>query len=262
MEFENKIAVITGAAAGIGKAIAEMFALEGAHVVCGDVDEVELRRTVLALGAAGGRAEAVVCDVTSADDVETLLATAEKLGGPHAVVAQAGTGFAASVEDTTPEEWDRVMAVDAKGTFLTVRAAIPRMRKVGGGAIVAMSGTFAVYGEPNHSAHCAAKGAILSFTRAVALEYANQGIRCNAVLPGYVATPMVDRSFDRAGGDIVRQRVSKWHALGRLARPDEVATLVLFLCSNRSSFCTGQPFVIDGGLSAGIKAYQKRGERE
>jgi len=256
-QFDNRIVVITGAAQGNGRAIAERFAAEGAHVVCGDIKEAELEVAASAIREAGGKAEAVRCDVTSADDVEALMAAAERLGGPQALVAQAGGRFGGLIEDTSPETWDRVMAVDVRGTFLAVRAAIPRMRKLGGGAIVTMSGTFAWYAEPEVSADCAAKGAILSFTRAVAVECGQWGIRCNAIAPGYITTPMVTDYLDEADdAEAVARQIDAWHALGRMGRADEIAAAALFLCSDESSFVSGHVLPVDGGLSAGINARQ------
>jgi NAD(P)-dependent dehydrogenase (short-subunit alcohol dehydrogenase family) len=258
MQLENKVAVVTGAAQGNGRAIAERLAAEGALVVCGDIKDVELEAAVKGIIDAGGRAEALHCDVSRPDDVEALVAVAERQGGPHAVVAQAGGRFGGSIEDTTFETWNRVMAVDLGGTFLAVRAAIPRMRKLGGGSIVTMSGTFAWYAEPDVSADCAAKGAILSFTRAVAVECGQYGIRCNAIAPGYITTPMVTDYLEESGveADKLAVQVSAWHALGRMGRADEIAAAALFLCSDESSFVSGHVITVDGGLSAGINARQ------
>jgi NAD(P)-dependent dehydrogenase (short-subunit alcohol dehydrogenase family) len=195
--------------------------------------------------------------VSRADDVEALVAAGERLGGPHILVAQAGGRFGGTIEETTPETWDRVMSIDVRGTFLAVRAAIPRMRRLGGGAIVTMSGTFAWYAEPEVSADCAAKGAILSFTRAVAVECGQYGIRCNAIAPGYITTPMVTDYLDEAEeADKVAKQIDAWHALGRMGRAEEIAAAALFLCSDESSFCSGHVIAVDGGLSAGINAKQ------
>lgn len=262
MELEGKIAVVTGAAQGNGRAIAELMAREGAHVVLGDIDEAALAEAREAIEAAGGKASAVRCDVTVADDVEALVAAAEDLGGPHVVVAQAGGSFGAPIEQTTPEMWDKMMAIDVKGTFLTVRAALPRMRRLGGGAIVTMSGTFAHWAEHGVGAHAAAKGAILSFTRAAAIEAAPDRIRVNAIAPAYVATPMVERFYAEAeNGAELRARVERWHALGRIAMPEEIAEMALFLASDRASFVTGQTYVVDGGMLAGVNTQEAPLER-
>ena len=257
MRLENRIVVVTGAAQGNGRAIAERLAAEGAYVICGDIKDAELEATVKAIVDAGGAAEGLHCDVSRADDVEMLVAVAERRGGPHALVAQAGGRFGGLIEDTAPETWDRVMAVDVRGTFLAVRAAIPRMRRLGGGSIVTMSGTFAWYAEPEVSADCAAKGAILSFTRAVAVECGRWGIRCNAIAPGYISTAMVtDYLHDLADADKAAEQISAWHALGRMGTAGEIANMALFLCSDESSFCSGHVYTVDGGLSSGLNARQ------
>jgi NAD(P)-dependent dehydrogenase (short-subunit alcohol dehydrogenase family) len=253
MQLAGKVAVVTGAAQGNGRAIAERLAAEGAQVVLGDVKDAALEAVAHGVSKAGGSALALHCDVSQADDVDALIAAAERLGGPHAVVAQAGGRFGAMIEDTTPEMWDRVMAVDLRGTFLTVRAALPRMRKLGGGSIVTMSGTYAYSAEPGVCADCAAKGAILAFTRAVAVEGGPHAIRCNTIVPGYIGTPMVADYFATVPSAEVAA-VAKRHALQRIGRPDEIAAAALFLCSDESSFCTGQAIIVDGGLIAGTNA--------
>src|ERR1043166_2246534 len=144
MQMEGKIAVVTGAARGNGRAIAERLAREGAHVVCADIDGRAMERTVGDIASGGATAEAVECDVSKEEDVERLMSLAEEHGGPHAVVAQAGILYENTLEDTEPADWDRMMAVDVRGTYLCARAAIPRMRELGGGSIVNMSGTYAM----------------------------------------------------------------------------------------------------------------------
>jgi NAD(P)-dependent dehydrogenase (short-subunit alcohol dehydrogenase family) len=258
MQMQNKVAVVTGAARGNGFAMAKRLAAEGAHVVMGDVREEELAKAAKAIRDAGGKAEAVRCDVSNPDDVEALVAAAERLGGPHAVVAQAGVQFSELVEDTTPEDWDRVMSVDAKGVFLAARAAIPRMKKLGGGSIVTMSGTYAWFAEPAAGAHCAAKGAVFALTKCIALEVAPWGIRCNTIAPGAVDTPMYDE-FLAAAPDpkAAYEQLAVKHPLGRFAKMDEVAALTLFLCSDESVYITGACFTIDGGLTAGFSAVDR-----
>ena len=257
MQMEGKVAVVTGAARGNGRAIAERLALEGAHVVCGDLNGDAMERTVAEILSAGGKAEPVECDVSKEVDVEMLMSVAEERGGPHAVVAQAGILYENTLEDTEPADWDRMMSVDVRGTYLCARAAIPRMRELGGGSIVNMSGTYAIWAEPGVAASCAAKGAIMSLTRAIAIENGDAGIRCNCIVPGYVDTPMVAEWLAaQPDPDRAREKIGKQHALGRIARPEEIANVALFLCSDESSFCTAQPFIVDGGQSAGINSWQ------
>jgi NAD(P)-dependent dehydrogenase (short-subunit alcohol dehydrogenase family) len=250
MRMQGKVAVVTGAASGNGRAIAERLAAEGAHVVCGDINAAGLAAVVAGIAAAGGKAEAVHCDVTSPGDVEQLVSAAASLGGPHAMVAQAGASYENKLEDTTPEAWDRFMAVDVTGTYLCMRAAIPRMRALGGGSIVAMSGTYAIKAEPGVAVQCAAKGAIMSLVRGVAVEVGQDGIRVNCIAPGYIETPMVQR-WAQAQPDpgAVRAAAASMHALKRMGTAGEVAGMALFLCSDESSFCTGHAYFVDGGLA-------------
>jgi NAD(P)-dependent dehydrogenase (short-subunit alcohol dehydrogenase family) len=258
MRMDGKVAVVTGAARGNGRAIAERLASEGARILCADVDEKTLVATVADINAGGGgRAETVRCDVAKEDDIERLMSAAEERGGPHAVVAQAGILYENLLENTEPADWDRMMAVDVRGTYLCARAAIPRMRKLGGGSIVNMSGTYAFWAEPGNAASCAAKGAIASLTRAIAIEVGDAGIRCNCIAPGYVETPMVARWLDaQPDPRAAREKVGKMHALGRIAKPSEIAAMAAFLCSDDASFCTAQTFIVDGGQSAGINSWQ------
>jgi NAD(P)-dependent dehydrogenase (short-subunit alcohol dehydrogenase family) len=253
--MRGKIAVVTGAATGIGQAIAERLAAEGAGIVCADVDPEGLAATVTRIKAAGGRAEASHCDVSDPDDVERLMESAEGQGGPHALVSNAAIQYERTIEDTPPEDWDRVLGVNLKGVYLCARAAIPRMRKLGGGSIVNMASVNGFWVEPKLGAYCAAKGGVINLTRAIALDFGKDGIRCNCVCPGYIDTGMAQRYFDvQDDPEAARAEASRMHALGRIGRPEEVAAIVLFLCSDESSFCTAQPFIVDGGLSAGVPA--------
>ncbi len=250
MQMRGKVAVVTGAASGNGRAIAERLAAEGAHVVCGDINAEALAHVTAGIAATGGKVEAVCSDVASPGDVEHLVSVAESLGGPHAMVAQAGASYENKLEDTPPEAWDLFMSVDVRGTYLCMRAAIPRMRRLGGGSIVAMSGTYAVKAEPGVAVQCAAKGAIMSLVRGVAVEVGTDGIRVNCIAPGYISTPMVDRWADaQPDPAAVRQVAARMHALSRMGTAAEIAAMALFLCSDESSFCTGHAYFVDGGLA-------------
>lgn len=252
MRMDGKVAVVTGAASGNGRAIAELLAREGATVVLGDIDDAGLDQVATRITDDGGRAVTRHCDVSSPADVEDLMAAAAELGGPHAVVAQAGARFEGGLEQTTPRQWDDFMAVDVKGTYLAALYAIPLMRELGGGSIVNMSGTYAYDPEPGVAVQCAAKGAILSLTRAIAVEVGPDNIRCNCIVPGYIDTPMVQKwAEDHDDPAAARQAAADMHALRRLGRPEEIAAMALFLCSDQSSFSTGHPFAVDGGLSVG-----------
>lgn len=257
MLMEAKVAVVTGGASGNGRAIAERLAREGASVFIGDVNEAGLDQVVAGIREAGGDAIGVRCDVSDEGDVEALMAAAEAKGGPNALVAQAGIIFESTLEDSSLEDWERHMAVDVRGTFLCARAAIPRMRALGGGSIVCMSGTYAFQVEPGVAASATAKGAILAMTRAIAVENGIDGIRCNCIAPGYIETPMVARWADaQPDPAAARHSAAQMHALGRMGTPEEIGSMAAFLCSDESSFCTGQCYFVDGGLSSGTNAFQ------
>lgn len=252
MQMKGRIVTVTGAGNGIGRAISMRLAAEGAHVLCADVDAEALEHTVAVIRGAGGVADAHPCDVSCPEDVERVMAAAEALGGPHAVVANAGIQLELTAEDTIPSDWDRVLATNLKGVFLCARAAIPRMRRIGGGSIVNMASVNGFWVEPALAAYAASKGGVINFTRSVALDFGKDGIRCNCICPGYIDTGMAQRYFDQHGDPrAAREAAGKLHALGRIGTAEEVAAMALFLCSDEASFCTGQPFTVDGGLSTG-----------
>jgi NAD(P)-dependent dehydrogenase (short-subunit alcohol dehydrogenase family) len=210
---------------------------------------------VAAIASGGGRAEAVRCDVSEPDDVERLMAAAEERGGPHAIVSNAAIQYERTIEDTPPEDWDRVLAINLKGVYLCARAAIPRMRRLGGGSIVNMASVNGFWVEPQLGVYCAAKGGVINLTRSIALDFGKDGIRCNCICPGYIDTGMAQRYFEvQDDPDAARAEAGRLHALGRIGRPEEIAAMALFLCSDESSFCTAQPFIVDGGVSAGVPA--------
>lgn len=253
MDLNERISVVTGAAQGNGYGVADALAAAGSHVVLADINEERLNDAVKQLTDRGDKATGIVCDVTSEDAVVNLMSCAQDLGGPHVLVAQAGLAYSNLIPDTSLSDWNRVFAVDVVGTFLPVRAAIPMMAELGGGSIITMSGTYAWVAAPGHALHAAVKGAILSFTRGVAVEWGHKKIRCNALVPGWINTPMVRGAFEERSAEQIAD-VVKLHALGRIGEPAEVGQIAVFLASDASSFCTGAAFVIDGGQSAGISA--------
>jgi NAD(P)-dependent dehydrogenase (short-subunit alcohol dehydrogenase family) len=253
--MDNKTVLVTGAARGIGRAIAERLAAEGAYTLCADVDGDGLGEVSAAIEAAGGRAEVHRCDVSDPGEVDRLMSAAESHGGPHALVSNAAIQYEKTIEDTPPEDWDRVLGINLKGVYICARAAIPRMRRLGGGSIVNMASVNGFWVEPQLGAYCAAKGGVITLTRAIALDFGKDGIRCNCICPGYIDTGMAQRYFEvQPDPEAARVEAGKLHALGRIGRPEEVAAVALFLCSDESSFCTAQPFIVDGGLSAGVPA--------
>ncbi len=253
MRMQGKVSVVTGAATGIGRAIAQRLAGEGSVTLCADIDEAGAHETAEAIVAAGGRAEPHRCDVSDALQVEALMAAAERLGGPHAIVSNAAIQYEHTLVDTPPDDWDRVLGVNLKGVYLCARAAIPRMRALGGGSIVNMASVNGFWVEPALAAYCSAKGGVINLTRAIALENGKFGIRCNCICPGYIDTGMAQRYFEiQDDPAAARVEAGRLHALGRIGRPEEVAAMALFLASDEAGFCTAGSFVVDGGLSAGV----------
>ncbi len=253
MRLRNKVAVITGAALGIGAATARLFALEGAAVVLGDIADQAAGDLATAIGAAGGRATPVHADVRDPAEVENLIAQAvERYGGLDALVNNAGVALAKSTTDTSLKEWSRVIGINLTGAWLCARAAIPRLKERGGGAIVNVASNAGLVGFPNLAAYCASKGGLVQLTRAMALDTAPYHIRVNAVCPGHTRTPMGD-GFIGAQPDpaaFVRDFINVQHPLGRMAEADEVARVILFLASDDASFLTGSIVAADGGYTA------------
>jgi NAD(P)-dependent dehydrogenase (short-subunit alcohol dehydrogenase family) len=253
--MQGKVAVVTGAATGIGRAIAERLAGEAALTLCADIDADGVEHTAAMIRETGGSAEAHACDVTDPEDVERLMKAAEMQSGPKALVSNAAIQYEQTIEDTPPEDWDRVLGINLKGVYLCARAAIPRMRALGRGSIVNMASVNGFWVEPSLGAYCTAKGGVINLTRAIALDFGRDGIRCNCICPGYVDTGMAQRYFEiQDDPEAARKVAGAMHALGRIGRLEEVAAMALFLCSDEASFCTAQPFIVDGGLSAGVPA--------
>jgi NAD(P)-dependent dehydrogenase (short-subunit alcohol dehydrogenase family) len=249
MRLAGKVVLISGGARGMGAAEARLFAREGARVVLGDVLEAEGKDVQADVVAKGGEAAFTRLDVTREADWEQAVALAvSRFGKLNVLVNNAGIGGASRIEDTTAEAWDRVMDVNAKGVFLGTKAAIPAMRRAGGGSIVNISSQLGLVGMDDSSPqYTASKGAVRLLTKTTALQYAREGIRCNSVHPGPIVTPMTER---RRAEPAVYQRMLSRIPLGRYGEPDEVAYAVLYLASDESAFVTGSELVIDGGWTA------------
>jgi NAD(P)-dependent dehydrogenase (short-subunit alcohol dehydrogenase family) len=245
--IEGKTAVITGGAGGIGYAVAERFLKEGAQVLIGDLPD----SAAVPEGAAYRQT-----DVSNGASVEALLSDAkDRFGGTlDILVTCAGIEIEKNIEDTTEEEWDRSINVNLKGTFLAAKYAVPLMRAGGGGSIVTFGSYDGFIADPQLAAYCASKGGVHALTRAMACDYGPEGIRCNAVCPGYVETPMLQSFFGSAGDiDALQEEVRNVHPIRRWGQPSDVANLVLWLASDEAGYASGQLWVLDGGLSAQVQ---------
>ena len=251
MEFNGKVAVITGASSGIGRATALAFAREGARVVIGDVNEEGSNETVRMIGEIGGEASFIRCDTSNPEDAKRMVAHAvEKFGAVDVAFNNSGIeGKAALVADYDIDMWNRVIGVNLSGVFFCMKFEIEQMLKQGKGAIVNNASILGHVGFPTASAYVAAKHGVLGLTKNAALEYGGLGIRVNAVCPGFVVTPMLERGGIMGNPEMLHT-IENLHALKRLGTPDEIAEGVLWLCSDRASFVTGHPMVIDGGYLA------------
>jgi NAD(P)-dependent dehydrogenase (short-subunit alcohol dehydrogenase family) len=245
--FAGKVAFVTGAANGIGRAAALAFAREGASVVVADVSEQGNQETARMIEELGGRALAVRCDVTRAQDVKAALDKGvEAFGRLDFAFNNAGSEQAiTATADLTEEEWDRIVRVNLRSVFLCMKYEIPLLLRQGGGAIVNTSSGAGVKGIAGQAAYCAAKHGVVGFTRAAALDYASSNIRINAVCPGIIDTPMMDRFT--GGTPEGRERVIAWEPVGRMGKPEEIAAAVVWLCSDAAAFVVGHALVIDGG---------------
>lgn len=249
MRLENKVAFISGGARGMGAAEAKMFAREGAKVVIGDILEEEGKQTEAEINESGGECLFVRLDVTSESEWQNAIAaTVARFGKLNVLVNNAGIAAWGVLEDSTAEQWDLIMNVNAKGVFLGTKTAIPEMRKAGGGSIVNISSVSGLVGQSFIvPAYNASKGAVRIFTKTAAIQYAKEGIRVNSVHPGSVATPM--NAARRADPQLAEQSL-KGIPLGRVAEPEDIAYGVLFLASDEASYVTGSELVIDGGSTA------------
>jgi NAD(P)-dependent dehydrogenase (short-subunit alcohol dehydrogenase family) len=248
-ELDGKRALVTGGAQGLGKAIATLFVARGAKVVIADIDEAGAKLTADELGES---VRAIRCDVTSASDLEAAVqATVDTFGGLDIMVNNAGVGIAATTPETAEEDWDLVLDVCLKGTFLGMKYAIPAIRDSGGGSVINMSSIAALVGLNDRAAYSAAKGGILSLTRAAAIDHIEEGVRVNCIAPGTVDTPWVARIT--AGYDDpeeARERMKARQPHGRLVSPEEIAAMAAYLASDEAGSAVGACMVVDGGMTA------------
>ena len=255
MKLKGKVAIITGAGSGIGKASAGVFAEEGAKVVVVDWNKETWAQTSEMIRQTGGEAIYCYADVSNAREVEALVNTAvHHYGRLDVLFNNAAIQVMAKLADTAEDVWDRIQHVNLKGVFLGCKYAIPAMIRTGGGSIINMASVLGFVGDPDLAAYCAAKGGVIALTKAGALAYGPQGVRINCICPGDVDTPLLEDYFNKDPNPArLRQEVSSKYALRRIASPREVAQLAVFLASDASSFVTGSTMVVDGGLT--VKCY-------
>jgi NAD(P)-dependent dehydrogenase (short-subunit alcohol dehydrogenase family) len=241
--FEGRTVVVTGAGSGIGAEMARRFLDEGARVYAADVNVSEVPD-----GCVG-----VETDVSSAGDVERLVrGAADATGRLDVICNNAGVSSTADPISCTVEEWDKVFAVNTRGVFLGTKFALPHMLDQRSGAIVNTASAAGLVGLPDRAAYCASKGAVISFTKQVAVQYAGTGVRCNCICPGTIDSPWVQRLLEQsADPDATRKALIARQPMGRLGEPWEVAAAALYLASDDAAFVSGSAFVIDGGLLAG-----------
>ena len=247
--FKSKTALVTGAAAGMGFAAAKAFAEAGAAVALADVDAAAVERAAAELTAQGHRALAIVCDTSDEAQVKAMVERAvEAFGSLDAAYNNAGVNSPMTdTADLAPEEYDRILDIDLRGVWLCMKYELMQMRKQGSGAIVNCSSLGGLVGNPGRAAYHAAKHGVLGLTKSAAIEYAPRGVRINAVCPGTIETPMVKHMVET--GDLSREAVAKLTPIGRLGRAEEVADVVLWLCSPMSSYVIGQSIAVDGGYT-------------
>ena len=248
MRLEGKVALITGGARGQGAAESRLFAREGAKVVIADVLDADGMAVAAQINELGGDATYVHLDVSSESDWQQAIAAAVSAYGKlDVLVNNAAIWRGGHVADTSSEQWDTVLDINAKGVFLGTKQAIPEMRKTGGGSIINISSTAGLVGSLTSSAYSASKGAVRLFTKSTAVQYGAENIRANSIHPGPIDTPMGDQVWPNAGS---REEVIERTVLKRIGTPEDIANGALFLASDESSFMTGSELVIDGGVTA------------
>ncbi|WP_089943978.1 glucose 1-dehydrogenase [Candidatus Entotheonella palauensis] len=251
--LEGKVALISGAARGQGACHARMMAREGANVVLGDIIDDEGRQVADAINASrasgGGEATYVHLNVTSEADWSAAVAKAEQVYGKlNVLVNNAGILIRSSIEETTEDDFDRIMAINVKGVFMGTKHAIPAMRKAGGGSIINISSTAGLVGSPGETAaYTATKGSVRLFTKATAVQHAKERIRCNSIHPGPIETDMIKDMLESPA--LLEKRMQRL-PLKRIGKPEDISYGVIYLASDESSFVTGSELVIDGGTTA------------
>ncbi|AZA74223.1 SDR family NAD(P)-dependent oxidoreductase [Chryseobacterium indoltheticum] len=247
--LKNKKAVVTGGGSGIGQAIAVQLAANGAEVHILEITKQNGQETLEKIQSFGGNATVYACDVSKQKDVLTVF---DQIGEINILVNNAGIAHIGKADTTSEEDFDRIYNVNIKGVYNCLFAAIPQIRKSGGGVIINMASIAALVGIPDRFAYSTAKGAVKAMTMSVAKDYINENIRCNSISPARVHTPFVDGFLKNNYPDNIEEmfeKLSKTQPIGRMAQPEEVASLALYLCSDEASFITGVDYPIDGGFT-------------
>lgn len=250
--LHGKIAVVTGGGSGIGQAIATVFARQGAQVFVLDLDADAAKATAAAVTAAGGTAHAVACDVSDAAAVtSTFDEIIRRAGRLDILVNNAGVAHVGNIERTPEGDFDRLFRVNVKGVYLCSQAAVPGMVRQGGGVILNMASIVSFIGVADRFAYSMSKGAVLTMTKSVAVDYVKHNVRCNCICPARIRTPFVDgfvkKNYPGREAEVL-QELSEYQPMGRMGTPEEVAYLALYLCSDEAAFVTGQAYPLDGGV--------------
>lgn len=252
LDISNKVAVVTGGGSGIGKAISESLAAQGAQVCIFDLNEETGNETAEVIKGKGGSARFIACNVADQSSVKAAFdKVISEEGKLNLLINNAGIAHIGKAHDTSEEDFDRIYQVNVKGVYNCLHVGIPLMIKAGGGSIVNLGSAAAVVGLPDRFAYSMSKGAVQTMTYSVAKDYVDQGIRCNSIAPGRVHTPFVDgyikNNYPGQEKEMF-EKLSKTQPIGRMGEPNEIGNLVLFLCSDEAAFITGSNFPIDGGF--------------
>ena len=257
MKLENKVAIVTGGAMGIGKGIAAVFLREGARVVIADVNRMEGEKAAAELKRDGAGPVFIECDVSQEQAIRRMVEeTVARFKALHVLVNNAGIGVYKTVLDTSAEEWDRCQAVNLRGVFLCSKYAIPHMQAAGGGAIVNVASVHSYQNVGGTAPYAASKGGVVTLTRVMAIDHGKDKIRVNAICPGWIDTPLIQGIFAaNPDPEKAKQAVERRQLLGRLGNPEEVGEAAAFLASDEASYITGASLMVDNGMTALLESW-------